>query len=145
MKVLLIKDVKNVGKKGEVKDVKEGYGNNFLIAKGFAKLATTAVIRQYEAEQKRKKQQEEQELERLKNLAKKLENTTITIAKKIGANGSLFGAITKDEIAHSLKEFDIDKKMVEIKNPIKATGLYEIKIKLGHSLHPEVKVEIVGE
>jgi len=147
MKVLLLQDVKGLGKKGEVKEVKEGYGNNFLIGKGLAKAATPAVLNQYKAEQKRKAEADAAELERLKKLAKELESAKVTIAKKEGANGSLFGAITKDEIAHAFCDagFEIEKKMVEIDKPIKSTGLFEVKMKLGHGLHPETKIEIVGE
>ena len=147
MKVLLLEDVKGLGKKGEVKEVKEGYGNNFLIGKGLAKAATPAVLNQYKAEQKKKAEADAAELVRLKNLAEKLKEAKVTIAKKVGANGSLFGAITKDEIAHAFCEagFELDKKMVEIDNPIKSTGIFEVSMKLGHGLHPETKIEIVGE
>jgi len=147
MKVLLLEDVKGLGKKGEVKEVKEGYGNNFLIGKGLAKAATPAVLNQYKAEQKRKAEADAAELERLKKLAKEIEGAKVTIAKKVGANGSLFGAITKDEIAHAFCEsgFEIDKKMVEMAKPIKSTGMFEVSMKLGHGLHPETKIEIVGE
>lgn len=147
MKVLLLEDVKGLGKKGEVKEVKEGYGNNFLIGKGLAKAATPAVLNQYKAEQKKKAEADAAELERLKKLAEKLKEAKVTIAKKVGANGSLFGAITKDEIAHAFSEagFELDKKMVEITKPIKSIGVFEISMKLGHGLHPETKIEIVGE
>lgn len=147
MKVLLLEDVKGLGKKGEIKEVKEGYGNNFLVGKGLAKIATPAVLNQYKAEQKRKEEAEKTELERLKKLAATLEGAQVKISKKLGANGSLFGAITKDEIAHAFCNagFEIDKKMVEIDNPIKSTGVFEVGMKLGHGLHPKTKIEIAGE
>lgn len=147
MKVLLLEDVKGLGKKGEIKEVKEGYGNNFLVGKGLAKIATPAVLNQYKAEQKRKEEAEKTELERLKKLAATLEGAQVKISKKLGANGSLFGAITKDEIAHAFCSagFEIDKKMVEIDNPIKSTGVFEVGMKLGHGLHPKTKIEIAGE
>jgi large subunit ribosomal protein L9 len=147
MKVLLIKDVKNLGKRGEIKEVKDGYGQNFLIAKGFAKQATNEVIRRWEAEQKKKKEAEANELQRLKETQKLLENTKLIIKRKLGANGSLFGAVTKDEIANELKEqkdIKIDKKMVEIKNPIKTSGDFEISIKLGHGIHAKLELTIEG-
>jgi len=146
MKVLLLQDVKSLGKKGEVKEVKEGYGKNFLIGKGLAKHATTDVLRQYDAAQKRKQEAEAAELERLKTLAEKLKTTELTIEKKLGANGHLYGAITKEEISDVLATagFEVDKKAVEIKGAIKATGLYEISLKLGHGLHPHFKLNVVG-
>ena len=148
MKVLLIKDVKGLGKAGEIKEVKDGYGNNFLIGKGFAKLATNEVLRQYEAAQKRKAEAEAAELDRIKELEVALKNIKLVIKRKLGANGSLFGAVTKDEIAHALQDeykFDIDKKIVEIDKPIKATGSYDITIKLGHGIHAALTLEIIGE
>lgn len=148
MKVLLTKDVKSLGKKGEVKEVKDGYGRNFLIKNGLAKHATTDVLRQYEAQKKRDAFAQAEELERLNIIKSEIEKVTLIVKRKLGANGSLFGAVTKDEIATDLKtqhNLDIDKKAVEIDKPIKATGNYEISIKLGHGVHGTLKTEIVGE
>jgi len=148
MKVLLTKDVKSLGKKGEIKEVKDGYGRNFLIGKGFALHATNEVIKKYEAEQKRKAKEEASEIERLNEIAKKLSTFNLIIKRKLGANGSLFGAVTKEEISNELKgqhEIEIDKKSIEIENAIKMTGNFEISIKLGHGIHGVLNVEIVGE
>lgn len=148
MKVLLLKDVKGLGKAGEVKDVKDGYGKNFIIGKGLGKLATNEVLNKWKSEQKAIAQAEKDEIERLKNIAKEFDNLTVKITKKVGANGSLFGAITKDEIANELKEqfkMDIDKKGIDIKNPIKTTGLFELDVKLGHGIHGTLKIDIMGE
>jgi len=147
MKVLLLKDVKSLGRAGEVKEVKEGYGQNFIIAKGFGKLATPDVLKQYEANKKKQAEIEAAELEKLKKLAKDLEATEIKITKKVGANGALFGALKKEDIAEALaaKGIEIDKKHVEIDGHIKNTGLFEISIKLGHGMHPVVKVEVEAE
>jgi large subunit ribosomal protein L9 len=148
MKVLLIKDVKSLGKAGEIKEVKDGYGHNFLIGKGFAKLATPEVLRQYEAKKRREAQEAAAELEKLKSYEAKLADVKLVIKRPLGANGSLFGAVTKEEIANELNAqfgFDIDKKMVEIDKPIKATGIFEISIKLGHGIHASLSLEIAGE
>ncbi|MFK5881873.1 MAG: 50S ribosomal protein L9 [Sulfurospirillum sp.] len=148
MKVLLIKDVKSLGKKGEIKEVKDGYGRNFLIGKGFALHATNDVIKRYEAEQKRKAKETADELVRLKDIEKKLADIRLVIKRKLGANGSLFGAVTKDEIAHELKnqyDIEIDKKSIEIDKAIKMTGEFDISAKLGHGIHAKLTVEIVGE
>jgi len=148
MKVLLIKDVKSLGKAGEVKEVKDGYGQNFLIGKGFAKLATDAVMKQYEATQRKKARDEADEIERLNSVKEKLNGVTTTITKKLGQNGSLFGSITKDEIATAVKEqhdVEIDKKHIEMKGHIKATGSYSLDLKLGHGIHATLNIEIVGE
>jgi len=148
MKVLLIKDVKGLGKAGEVKEVKDGYGKNFLIAKGFAKLATDSVIKQYKAMQQKKAEQEAAEIERLKKLKEKIEKIKMTIKHKVGANGALFGAITNKEISEHLKKdfnIEIDKKHIEIHPPIKQTGEYEVDIKLGHGIHAKLDLIVEGE
>ncbi len=147
MKVLLVKDVKNLGKAGEVKEVKDGYGKNFLVAKGFAKVATDDVIKEWQKEQEKKREQEAAELERLKNLKERLESITLKITKKLGANGSLFGAITNHDISDALKKdgLEIDKKLIHLDHAIKATGVYEADVKLGHGIHAKLKFEVVGE
>jgi large subunit ribosomal protein L9 len=149
LKVLLIKDVKSLGKAGEIKEVKEGYGQNFLVGKGFAKKATDEVIEAWKKEQAEAKAKEEAEIARLKEIEKKLAEITVTLKKKLGANGSLYGAVTKDEIAHALEQqhaISIDKKEVELeKNAIKGTGNYDISVKLGHGIHAKLSLAVVGE
>lgn len=148
MKVLLIKDVKSLGKAGEVKEVKEGYGQNFLIAKGFAKAATNEVLRKYEAEQKQKAEQLRFELANLEALKEKLAQTSIEITKPLGANGALFGSVSKDDIAEALKsqaKIEIDKKSIENEGAIKATGGYEISVKLGHGIHGVFTLIVKGK
>ncbi|MBF7042737.1 50S ribosomal protein L9 [Campylobacter volucris] len=147
MKVLLIKDVKSLGKAGEIKEVKDGYGQNFLIAKGFAKAATNEVLKQFEAEQRKKAENLRLELANLEKLKEELSKITISINKAVGANGHLFGGVTKDEITHALKEqknIDIDKKSLEC-DTIKELGVHEISIKLGHAIHAKFKLEVKGE
>ncbi len=149
MKVLLIKDVKSLGKAGEIKEVKEGYGQNFLIKKGMAKHASVEVLEQWKVDQAKIEQDKKDELDRLKKIEKELVDLKLTIIKKLGANGSLYGAVTKDEIAQQLLDqhgIEIDKKSVELeKNAIKATGNFDISIKLGHGIHAKLTLEIVGE
>ena len=149
MKVLLVKDVKSLGKKGEIKEVKEGYGQNFLVGKGFALKATDEVITQWEIDQADAKAAEAAEIARLKEIETKLAEIKVVLTKKLGANGSLYGAVTKDEIAHALEEqhtIMIDKKSVELeKNAVKGTGNYDIAVKLGHGIHAKLSLEVVGE
>ena len=148
MKVLLIKDVKSLGKAGEIKEVKDGYGQNFLIAKGFAKRATDEVIEAWKKEQEEIAKREAEEIARLKEIEKRLGDIKLVIRHKLGANGSLYGAVTKEEIAEALKAqegIEIDKKSVEIKQPIKTAGNFDISLKLGHGIHAHLNLEIVGE
>jgi large subunit ribosomal protein L9 len=148
MKVLLIKDVKSLGSAGEVKEVKPGYGQNFLIKKGFAKPATPEIIAEHEAELKRKAEEEAAEIARLKEIADKLDKIEIVITKKLGQNGHLFGAVTKDEIAQALKEqhnIEIDKKHIVEKTAIKSVGEHDVDLKLGHGIHAKLHVDVQGE
>ncbi|WP_418640492.1 50S ribosomal protein L9 [Sulfurimonas sp. ST-27] len=148
MKVLLIKDVKSLGKAGEVKEVKPGYGQNFLIKKGFAKPATPEIIAEHEAEIKRKEEEEKAEIARLKNIAEKLDKLEVIITKKVGNNGHLFGAITKEEVANALKEqhdIEIDKKAITDKTAIKTIGEHDLDLKLGHGIHAKLHVDVQGE
>lgn len=148
MKVLLIKDVKGLGKAGEVKEVKDGYGQNFLIGKGFAKAATNVVLNQHNAAEKKKAEDEKIELARLKEIKEKLTSLVTTVTKKVGENGHLFGSVTKDEIAQAVLDqhnIEIDKKHIVHKLAMKEPGEYEIDLKLGHGLHAMMKIEIVSE
>lgn len=147
MKVLLIKDVKGLGKAGEVKDVKDGYGNNFLIGKGLAKMATNAVLRQFEANKEKMAQMDAYELSQTQKLADELAKIQISLSVKVGANGALFGSITKDEIANALKTqkgLELDKKCLDYEH-IKTPGIYEITAKLKHAISAKFKLEIKGE
>ncbi len=148
MKVLLIKDVKSLGKKGEVKEVKDGYGKNFLIGKGFARHATPEILEQHAKDELIVAQNLEKEVNALKEIAKKLDASEIVITKKLGQNGHLFGAVTKDEVATALKEqhnIDIDKKHINEKSSIKTVGEHNLDFKLGHGLHATLHVDVQGE
>ncbi len=148
MKVLLVKDVKSLGKAGEVKEVKDGYGRNFLIKNGFAKQATTEVLRRHQANLRRAEEKNQEEIRELNKIKNKIEKITLKLKRKLGANGSLFGAITKDEISKELqaqKDIQIDKKSIDIDSLIKATGNYDVCVKLGHSISANLKLEVIGE
>ncbi|MDX9813285.1 MAG: 50S ribosomal protein L9 [Sulfurimonas sp.] len=148
MKVLLIKDVKSLGKAGEIKEVKDGYGKNFLIAKGFAKHATDEVVADHKEQERLAAIELEKEINALKELAKKLDSLKIVIAKKLGQTGHLFGAITKDDVATALSDqhnIEIDKKHITDKEAIKTTGLHSLDLKLGHGVHAKLHVEVIGE
>lgn len=148
MKVLLIKDVKSLGKTGEIKEVKDGYGKNFLIAKGFAKHATDEVIADWENQQRLAAEAEAKEIADLTALKSTLETLEVNIPKKLGNTGHLFGAVTKDDIAKVLEEdhdIMIDKKHIETKKAIKMTGSHEVDLKLGHGIHALLNVNVIGE
>ena len=148
MKVLLIKDVKSLGKKGEVKEVKDGYGKNFLIGKGFARAATPEILAQHAQDEIIVAENLEKEVNALKEIAKQLDKAEIIITKKMGDNGHLFGSVTKEEIASALKEqhgIEIDKKHINEKSAIKTIGEHDLDFKLGHGLHATLHVDVQGE
>jgi large subunit ribosomal protein L9 len=148
VKVLLIKDIVKLGKAGEIKEVKDGYGQNFLIAKGFAKKATEQVVCAWKEEQQAIIANQEAEIAHLKGVAQAVESARAVIKKKVGANGQLYGAITKEDIVQAFQEkhaISLDKKHLVLKQPIKTTGIFEIDAKLGHGIHANITVEIVTE
>ncbi|MDD2828920.1 MAG: 50S ribosomal protein L9 [Sulfuricurvum sp.] len=148
MKVLLTKDVKGVGRAGEIKEVADGYGKNFLVGKGLALIATHEVIKKYEADQRKKAASEAQEIENLNAIKAKLADIKVLITKKLGNTGHLFGAVTKEEISDALKTqhgIEIDKKELDAKHGIKTTGLHDLDLKLGHGIHATLHLEIKGE
>jgi len=146
MKVLLIKDVKTLGKAGEIKEVKDGYGQNFLINKGLAKLATPEVIENWKAEQERMEKALKEELARLEKEKKALEAATIRIEKKAAPVG-IKGSVGNADISAAIKaqlNIDLDKKHINLKKALKSTGIHEVDAKLGHGIHATLKVEVVG-
>lgn len=148
MKVLLIKDVKSLGKAGEIKEVKDGYGKNFLIGKGFAKHATAEVLEAHKAEEAKKAEEEAKEIASLKAMATKLDKLKVIIHKKLGETGHLFGSVTKDEVAQALLEqhdIEIDKKHIDSKTNIKMIGTHDLDLKLGHGIHATLHVDVVGD
>lgn len=146
MKVLLIKDVKSLGKAGEVKEVKDGYGKNFLIGKGFAKHATTDVLNKYKADQKRAAEKKAEEIKLATELKEKLNSTKLTIKHKSGANGHLIGSVTNKEISEALKEqfaIEIDKKNIVLEAKIKSLGIFNVDCKLGNAVTATLKVDVI--
>jgi large subunit ribosomal protein L9 len=146
MKVLLIKDVKTLGKAGEIKEVKDGYGQNFLIGKGLAKLATPDVVEKWKAEQAATAKNLKEELERLEAEKITLEAATVKIEKPlapVGIKGSVGNADISKAINEQLK-ITLDKKHINLKKALKSTGIHEVDAKLGHGIHAMLKVEDVG-
>ncbi len=141
MKVILNKDVKGTGKKGSVINVAEGYARNYLIPKGIAVEATTANIENLQRKQAALEKQKAEEVQQAKDLCAKLNKIALTIPVKTGEGGRLFGSINSKDIGDALEKeqhINIDKRKIELKNPIKSLGDYQVSIKL----HPEVVANI---
>ena len=146
MKVILQQDVKGQGKKGQLVDVSDGYGRNFLLAKKLAVLATPENMNTMKQQEKAKKAQEAAEKAEAQAIAKKLEEITVKITAKAGEGGRLFGAVTGKEIADALSKqhgVTINKAKLVLDEPIKACGGYKIKAKLGYEINGTVNVIVV--
>lgn len=137
MKVIFLKDVKGQGKKGEVKNVADGFAHNFLIKKGLAVEATPANISKLNAQKKREAKEAAEELAKAKQLKEELEKITVELTAKAGEGGRLFGSVTSKQIADALsKDFQIkiDKRKIELPDAIRSLGYTKVPVKL----HPEV-------
>ncbi len=139
MKIVLLKDVKNIGKKGDIVNVSDGYASNYLIPNKLAIAGDGKAIN--EAKQAKDAQAYHKEQERLQavELGQKLKDVTITLQVKVGANGKIFGSVSNKEVADQLSKqgYSIDKKKIEL-DVIKNVGTYSAKLKL----HPTVTVKI---
>ena len=142
MEVILQKDVKSLGKKGDIVDVAEGYALNYLIPRGLAVEATKGNLKQVSLENKAKRQRQERELKEAQAVAAKLDGQKLQIATKVGEAGKLFGSITNQDIADRLKrqyKVEIDKRKIELEEPIKSLGNYSVTLRI----HPKVKAEVI--
>ena len=147
MKIVLLKDVKGTGQAGEIKEVADGYARNYLLKNNLAKVADKSAV----AMQKQKIVADgyHKEQEHLKALADKsiLEKINVLLKVKCGANGKTFGSITSKEIAEELEKngLSVDKRKIELKEPIKNTGFYTLSIKLHPSVSAKIKLEVINE
>ena len=145
MKVILLQDIKNVGKKDEIINRSDGYARNYLFPKKLAVEATKDNLNQLKARQDTAKRKKEQEKEEAKQLAEKLKKITLSIQVKAGENGKIFGGVTAKEIAENLKEqqnIEIDKKKIIVKETIKALGNYSVEIKLYEGISANLAVSV---
>lgn len=145
MKVILNEDIKGIGKKGQVVEVADGYGRNFLLKQKKAVLATEGGIKEVKAIKEKLDEKKAAELQEAKDLAARLEGQEIVFYEKVGTEGRLFGAVTNKEICEQVnKEFNLnlDKKKFEIKDSIKHLGVENCKIKIYPGVSAEIKVKV---
>jgi len=146
--VLLLQDIKDVGKKGEIIEVSDGYAKNFLLRKKLGELVTEGALKHYQeqkAAQKKKMDNLEAHSKALKEDLEK--NYVIQIHERTGKEGKLFGAVTSEilaEIIHRDKKLDIDKKKIILEEPIKTTGKHKVGVKLFHGIVANITVEVHG-
>lgn len=146
MKVILLKDVKDLGKKGELVEAKDGYARNFLLPRKLAEEATAANMKEFKEQEKAKEIQKEQDLEDAKKLAKKIEDTKVVIKTKAGENGRLFGSITSKDIAEILKkehDIEVDRRKMELDGGnIKSVGFTNAEVRVYPSVTARFKIQV---
>lgn len=147
MKVILRQNYEALGQIGDVVEVKSGYARNFLIPRKIAYVALKGNIRALEEEKKSAAKKVAQELHAAETLAAELEKVSVTIPVQVGEEDKIFGSVTTQMIADALKEkgYEIDKRKIEIEEPIKSLGIYGISVKLHTSVNAKIKVWVVRE
>ncbi len=148
LKVILTQDVKGQGKKGQMIEVSDGYGRNYLLPRGLAQEATKSNINVMEGKAASAEFHRQKELEEAQALAEKMKEITVVLKAKAGANGKLFGSITSMDVAEALKfqhHIKIDKKKFDLKDGIKTLGVKEVDIKIYTGVSAKLKVEVVSE
>lgn len=145
MKIILLKDYKNLGKAGEMVDAKDGYARNYLLPRNIAIEATPENVENWKEEQAKLQEEERLAFEGAQELKEKLESITLTLTAKGGETGKLFGSITNAEISKELlkeEKLSIDRKKIELKEPIKTAGLHEVPVRVYPEVLANLKVNI---
>lgn len=148
MKVILRKDIENLGRMGDVVTVKDGYARNYLIPRGYAYYASEGAIRAIEIEKKRQIKRIEQERAKAQAFAQELSQVQLTIPMKVGEEGRLYGSVTPLIISEYLlneHKIEIDKKQILLDEPIKSLGVFDVKIKLFQDIYATIKVWVINE
>lgn len=145
MKVILLKDIKGTGKKGDVKEVSDGYARNFLFPKKLAVQAGNTELKELKEKQTSQQIKEQKEYEAAVELGKKMEEMNITMYSKAGDGGRLFGSITSKDIAEQLKKqhsIEVDKRKVMLDEPIRALGSRFVEIKIHQKVTTKIRVDV---
>ncbi len=147
MDVILREDVEKLGRAGEVVTVKDGYGRNFLLPRGLAYLATDGNRRRLDAEQRLRDRKSAAAVGEAREMAVRLEAVSLSFTMKAGEGDKLFGSVTAADIADRLgaEGFAVDKRAVELPEPIKALGAYKVPVRLHADVKPEIRVWVVKE
>lgn len=147
MRVILLGDVENVGKKFDVKEVADGHARNLLFPKGLAKQATKEALKWLEVQKEIVTQKAEEELKSVQDSASGLDDLEVTLLMRVGDEGQLFEAINAQKIAERLKElgFDVKKNQVKLEEPIKELGEFPVKISFDHNLEAQIKLIVAEE
>ena len=146
MKVILKADVKGTGKKGDVIEVSDGFAKNYLFKKGLAEIATSGGINEIHQRKSADAFHHAENVKALKELAARLNHTGVTVPIRAGENGKVFGSVTTAHIAAALKEegFEVDKKRITLKEPIKNVGTFEAEVRFMEGVASKIKVNVVA-
>ncbi|MBR6934923.1 MAG: 50S ribosomal protein L9 [Clostridia bacterium] len=148
MKVILLQDIKDLGVKGQIVNVSDGYGKNFLIPRKLVKPATEGALNDAKEKQKAQAEKKNRELALAKEAASALNGTEVVVRMKVGENGKLFGAVSTKDIADApktQKELDIDRKKIDIKEPIKVLGKFECIARIYPTVTAKFTVDVRPE
>ena len=148
MKVILVQDVDNLGRTGDVKEVSRGYARNFLIRRGLVVPATESQLKQLHVFQARRQKEDARRLSEAETLAQRLAALQVVIPARVGEQGRLFGSVTNQDVTTALKEqhgIEIDRRDVQLDDPIRTLGTHTVDVRLGGQVHAQLRVEVVDE
>lgn len=145
MKVIFLKDVKGQGKKDEIKEVKDGYGMNFLIKNGYAVMATETGVKRLKTEQEENKLQEQLNIKECEQIKQKLEKLMLKFKVKTGKADQVFGSVSTRAIADELKKngYEVDKRKIKLDNQLSSLGVHEVELELHREVIAKVKVQLI--
>ena len=147
MKVILLKDVKNCGKQGDVKNVSDGYARNHLLSKGLARLATYSALDELEDQMREKELASSRDLEGVQKIAEEIDNLNVVISTKVDEGGTVYGSIDENSIQKAIEDlgFSIPRSSISIKEPFKEVGEYPLKLQFDHGLEVDITLTIKEE
>jgi large subunit ribosomal protein L9 len=147
MEIILRQSVENLGKPGDIVKVSPGYARNYLLPRGLAYEATPGNRKRIEMEKVRLEAAEAERIKAAQGLADRLESVQLTFSARVGDEEKLFGSVTTADIAHQLhtQGFDVEKKQIDLHEPIKSLGVYKIPIRLHAEVKPEIKVWVIKQ
>jgi len=145
MKVILTDEIRGLGARGDVVTVKDGYARNYLIPKNLAREATAGNLKSVEQERKKWALMSQQEKDVAQKAATSVQGVKVTIAKRVGEHGNLFGSVTANDIADALvaRGIEVDKRRIELAHPIKTLGTHDVDVRLHREVSAHIQVEVV--
>ena len=147
MKVILLEDIKSLGRKFDVKNISDGYARNFLLPKKMVQIATPAALAQLKIQKEIQEKARAKQLENLKKIAASLKGQELIFALKVGDKGEVFGSVNVDKISEAFKAkgFEVEKNQIELESPLKSLGEHLVSLKLDKEIEAKIKIKIEAE